>query len=78
MINMQKHSNANLVSFVFEQTKKKLKVSYADDGTGASNEALNLKNGLWNTEKRIEAIGGTIIFDSDEGSGFEVQIEILN
>lgn len=76
MINMQKHSNANLVSFAFQQTKKTLKVTYADDGAGASSEELNLKNGLWNTEKRIEAIGGTIIFDSEKGSGFEVQIGI--
>ena len=78
MINMQKHSDANLVSFAFEQTKKILKVTYADDGAGASNKELNLKNGLWNTEKRIEAIGGTIIFDSEKGSGFEVQIGIPN
>lgn len=78
MINMQKHSDASLVSFAFEQTKKMLKVTYADDGTGASNEELNLKNGLWNTEKRIEAIGGTIIFDSEKGRGFEVQIGIPN
>ena len=78
MINMQKHSNANLVSFAFEQTKKTLKVIYADDGAGASSEELNLKNGLWNTEKRIKAIGGTIIFDSEKGRGFETQIEIPN
>ena len=78
MINMQKHSDANLVSLAFEQTKKMLKVSYADDGAGASNEELNLKNGLWNTEKRINAIDGTIIFKSEKGDGFEAQIEIPN
>ncbi|PIB38306.1 hypothetical protein [Maribacter sp. 4G9] len=78
MINMQKHSNATLVSFAFKQTKKMIKITYTDDGAGASNEALNLKNGLWNTEKRIEAIGGTIIFDSEKGQGFETRIEIPN
>lgn len=78
MINMQKHSDANLVSLAFEQTKKMLKVSYADDGAGASSEELNLKNGLWNTEKRINAIDGTIIFKSEKGDGFEAQIEIPN
>lgn len=78
MINMQKHSNANLVSFGFEQTKKILRVIYTDDGAGASSEELNLKNGLWNTEKRIETIGGTIIFDSKKGQGFEARIEIPN
>lgn len=78
MINMQKHSDANLVSLAFEQTKKMLKVSYADDGAGASSEELNLKNGLWNTEKRINAIDGTIIFKSEKGNGFEAQIELPN
>ncbi len=78
MINMQKHSNANLVSVAFKQTKKVLKMTYADDGAGASDEELHLKNGLWNTEKRIEAIGGTIIFDSKKGQGFEAHIRIPN
>lgn len=78
MINMQKHSEANLVSLAFVQTKKTLKITYADDGAGASDEELNFKNGLWNTEKRIHAIGGTIIFDSEKGRGFEVQVVIPN
>lgn len=78
MINMQKHSNASMVSVAFYQSKKKLKVDYSDDGIGASTDALNLKNGLWNTEKRIQAIGGTIIFDSEEGNGFEAKIEVPN
>lgn len=78
MINKQKHSNASLVSLVFEQTKKTLKITYTDDGVGASKEELNFKNGLWNTEKRIHAIGGTIIFDSEKGQGFQVQMKIPN
>lgn len=78
MINMQKHSSASLVSVAFEQSKKTLKVSFMDNGVGASKTDLNFKNGLMNTEKRIEAIGGTIIFESDKGRGFEAQIEIPN
>lgn len=78
MINMQKHSNATLISIVFEQTNKILKITYADDGVGASKEELDIKNGLWNTEKRIKAIGGTIIFDSEKGQGFEAQLQIPN
>ncbi|SMC35274.1 tetratricopeptide repeat-containing sensor histidine kinase [Cellulophaga tyrosinoxydans] len=78
MINMQKHSGASLVSVAFEQSKKTLKVSFMDNGVGASKTDLNFKNGLMNTEKRIEAIGGTIIFESDKGRGFEAQIEIPN
>lgn len=78
MINMQKHSSASLVSVAFVQSKKTLKVSFMDNGVGVSKTDLNFKNGLMNTEKRIEAIGGTIIFESDKGRGFEAQIEIPN
>lgn len=78
MINMQKHSGATLVSISFEQGVKTLKVDYIDNGVGATKEELNVKNGLWNTEKRILAIGGTIIFDSKKGHGFEAHIEISN
>lgn len=39
-------------------------------------EELNGKNGLRNTEKRIEAIGGTVIFDSIKGDGFRAHIAI--
>ncbi|MGB5819842.1 MAG: ATP-binding protein [Saonia sp.] len=76
MINMQKHSKATLVSIDFEQTKKKLKIDYSDDGVGTSKDSLNYKNGLWNTEKRIQAINGTITFDSEEGKGFKALIEV--
>ena len=78
MINMKKHSDASLISVAFEQSKKTLKVVYVDNGLGTAKEGLHFKNGLLNTEKRIQAIGGTIIFDSEKGYGFEAQLEIPN
>ncbi|MDT0539080.1 hypothetical protein [Croceitalea sp. P059] len=78
MINMQKHSEASLVSLAFLPSKKVLKISYLDNGIGASKKQLLLKNGLGNTEKRIQAIGGTIIFDSSSDKGFEALVEIPN
>ena len=75
---MQKHSGATVVSIHFEQLKKKLVISYADNGNGATKSSLNNKNGLWNTEKRIQAIKGSLTFDSDKGDGFRAQIEIPN
>ncbi|WP_400071854.1 hypothetical protein [Zobellia russellii] len=78
MINMQKHSGATVVSIHFEQLKKKLVISYTDNGNGATKSSLNNKNGLWNTEKRIQAIKGSLTFDSDKGDGFRAQIEIPN
>ncbi|MBT2162674.1 tetratricopeptide repeat-containing sensor histidine kinase [Zobellia barbeyronii] len=78
MINMQKHSAASVVSIRFERTKTKLKINYTDNGNGATKSSLNNKNGLWNTEKRILAINGSLTFDSEKGDGFKAQIEIPN
>ena len=71
---MGKHSEATLITIAFQKTDKILKVDYTDNGVGAPIEALNAKNGLRNTEKRIQAIEGTITFDSGEGNGFRAEI----
>ncbi len=76
MINMERHSKANLITIGFGEKDKMLGVDYADNGVGATEQELKGKNGLRNTEKRIQAIGGTITFDSDKGEGFRVHIEI--
>ncbi len=76
MINMGKHSQAEQVSVIFKKTATTLEIHYADNGIGASKSSLNIKNGLQNTEKRIQAIGGTITFDSETGKGFHAEIKI--
>lgn len=76
MINMGRHSGATLVTIGFEERGNMLMVGYTDNGVGASEQDLKAKNGLRNTEKRIQAIGGTITFGSGKGEGFRVQLEI--
>ncbi|MHA7056763.1 tetratricopeptide repeat-containing sensor histidine kinase [Aquimarina sp. M1] len=78
MINMKKHSQATFVKIAFTKDKHYLKVDYYDDGVGASKEDIANKNGLKNTESRIKAIKGTVIFDSEKGAGFTAQIQIPN
>ena len=78
MMNMKEHSHANLVTIAFKNTPNTLKITYTDNGVGASSAELNTKNGLRNTENRIRAINGTIIFDSEKGKGFKAEIEIPN
>lgn len=78
MMNMATYSEAALVTIVFMKVENFLQIKYSDDGVGASKEALNSKNGLRNTEKRIQAIDGTIIFESEKGKGFKVEISIPN
>ncbi len=78
MINMRKYSKATTVTLNFKKTSAGLKIGYLDDGVGASVKELQLKNGLKITENRINAVGGTIIFDSEKGNGFKVEIQIPN
>lgn len=76
VINMARHSKAKQTVILFKDQNKELYVYYEDDGVGASEESLLRKNGLRNTEKRIQAIGGSITFDSEEGKGFRAEIRI--
>lgn len=76
MINMKRHSKANTVAITLQDGNKEVIINYEDDGIGASKKELLLKNGLRNTEKRIQAIQGTITFDSEKGKGFRSEIRI--
>ncbi|WP_108809059.1 tetratricopeptide repeat-containing sensor histidine kinase [Aquimarina spinulae] len=78
MTNMQKHSQASLVKLRFSNTNDTLTINYSDNGVGVTKEHLQSKNGLRNTENRIRAILGTLIFDSEKGKGFTAEIQIPN
>lgn len=73
MTNMKKHSDASLVTLVFQQGKKKIEIEYRDNGVGCD---LYKGNGLRNTENRIELVGGRITFESEPGNGFKAKIRI--
>ncbi|WP_435412702.1 tetratricopeptide repeat-containing sensor histidine kinase [Psychroserpens mesophilus] len=73
LINMKKHSQASMVALVFQKESKKLVIHYTDNGVGTN---LKKGNGLHNTENRIQAIGGTITFDTELNKGFKVKISI--
>jgi hypothetical protein len=72
-INMKKHSQATIVVLVFQQEKRKLSISYSDNGVGAD---LKKGNGLQNTENRIQAINGSITFETNPNKGFKAKINI--
>ncbi|WP_343914230.1 tetratricopeptide repeat-containing sensor histidine kinase [Aquimarina litoralis] len=76
MTNMQKHSQADLVAIVFKNEKNKLLIKYSDNGIGIEREDIKSKNGLRNTEKRVQAIQGNITFDSAKDKGFKAEIKI--
>jgi tetratricopeptide (TPR) repeat protein len=74
LVNMKKHSQCSLVVLTFKKNENKVQIGYSDNGVGATIEELNLKNGLRNVENRIQAIKGTITFDTKSDKGFKVHI----
>ncbi|WP_179315864.1 tetratricopeptide repeat-containing sensor histidine kinase [Winogradskyella undariae] len=73
LINMKKHSEATIVVFIFSLDRKKVTISYSDNGVGCD---LKKGSGLQNTENRIQAINGTITFESDINKGFKTKIRV--
>lgn len=71
MVNMRKHSKANLVGLTFEQNGAKLLISYSDNGMGSQ---LKKQLGLQNMENRMRSIGGSITFDTEPNKGFKSKI----
>lgn len=72
MTNMKKHSQANIVSIKFSREKSNITISYTDNGIGI--KQLSPKNGLQNMENRINAINGTIIFDTETNNLLKINI----
>ncbi|MDR3023966.1 ATP-binding protein [Chryseobacterium sp.] len=73
MVNMKKHSHASHVAVKFEKTNNMVEIQYKDNGIGISGD-LVYKNGLRNTASRIEAINGTITFDTKIEKGLKVNL----
>ena len=73
MVNMKKHSKASLVLIKFENDHKSILIHYTDNGVGCEKTKMT-KNGLQNMESRIEAVKGTIDFDTEPDKGFKVKI----
>jgi len=75
MVNMKKHSEANLVVIKFDSDQKSVLINYTDNGKGCEKSKM-IKNGLQNMESRIQAVKGTIDFDTEPGKGFKAKISM--
>lgn len=75
MVNMKKHSQSSIVVIGFESKGNHIQFTYSDDGKGML-QPQNNKKGLHNVETRIDAIKGTVIFESETDKGFKAKITI--
>lgn len=75
MVNMRKHSQASLVVIGFEDKNNTIQIMYSDNGVGISRQ-LNIKNGLQNVENRIQAVKGTITFETESNNGFKLSFSL--
>jgi len=75
MVNMKKHSKANLVVIKFENDPKSILINYTDNGKGCDKMTM-VKNGLKNMESRIQAVKGTINFETEPDKGFRAKMSI--
>jgi len=74
MVNMRKHSGATIVVIRFESAGNQIRISYTDNGSGMATGRVSFKNGLANVENRINAINGTITFESGTEKGLKILI----
>jgi len=76
MINMKKHSGAKLVAISFVVKNKNLNIRYSDTGCGTLWNPSKKGSGLQNVENRISSLNGKIIFESEKGYGFKIDMKI--
>ncbi|KAF2517201.1 tetratricopeptide repeat-containing sensor histidine kinase [Flavobacterium foetidum] len=77
MVNMKKHSNASLVVIKFESTPNVVLINYTDNGKGCEKSNL-VKSGLKNMESRLQAVNGSIEFETEPDKGFKAKIILPN
>ncbi|WP_123912782.1 tetratricopeptide repeat-containing sensor histidine kinase [Chryseobacterium pennipullorum] len=72
MTNMKKHSKADRVIIDFERENNTITIAYSDNGVGMQEHSP--KNGLKNTESRINSIEGTINFETKTEKGIKINL----
>lgn len=75
MVNMKKHSEADLVVTRFERTDNQININYSDNGIGIKNEKIH-KNGLRNTVNRTKVLGGRINFETETETGLKIELSL--
>lgn len=74
--NALKYAEASKIELSVEQKEQKLKLIINDNGKGFDEDEVELGNGLFNMEKRAEAVGGRFEIESEVGKGTSLVLEI--
>ncbi|WP_165748155.1 sensor histidine kinase [Cellulophaga sp. Z1A5H] len=69
LVNMKKHSKASFVAITCVKNDKEVMIKYVDNGIGFNKKESFSGNGIKNVENRMDAIKGTINFDSKPNEG---------
>jgi signal transduction histidine kinase len=75
MVNMSKHSRATQARVDFRLTDECVNVDYWDNGIGISGQAES-GMGLNNTVSRMEALKGSVKFESSNEKGLRIEIQV--
>jgi signal transduction histidine kinase len=75
LTNVIKHSRARAVAVTLRVNKDGLFLVVQDDGKGCG-ERPSSGRGLSNMKKRVEEIGGQVVFSSDKGTRVNIEIPI--
>lgn len=73
MVNMKKHSEADLVVTRFERTDNQINIHYSDNGIGIEKEKTH-KNGLRNAVNRTKVLNGRINFETETETGLKIDL----
>lgn len=73
--NALKYAQADLVNISFEESKDQLVFTVADNGIGFDKETVQLGNGLYNMQKRMDEIDAHIDINSKPTEGTQIIIK---
>jgi signal transduction histidine kinase len=73
--NSLKYANASLVTIDFKEENKQLIINIKDDGIGFEKETVQLGNGLYNMQKRMDEIDAEIQVNSKPSEGTEIVVK---
>lgn len=74
--NVRKHASASRVEIRLREEGGLFEMSIADDGRGFAANGQSSGHGLISMSQRAEALGGTLVVDSAEGSGTRIVLRV--